>query len=247
MSYTGIVLLAVGALALASSGGVMAQTDSAPRAAGFRQRLITVTGDGEVRLKPDQVSINLGVEERGQDIPALRKAAAEKAQSAIRAIKALGVKDNEIQTSRLSVRREWIQEPNKPPTKYLWVLSNSVNVTTSQVDKAGDLLDAVVKAGFNDVNGPSFSLKDPSAARTEALVAALKNARDKADALAKVGGVTISAVESVTESGSIQPPQPVYRGEMAMMRMAGDTGAPTPVETGEIVVSANLTAAYRIQ
>lgn len=246
MNNRGFTSVAICALTLAVVGGAGAQTDVSPRGTAARQRLITVTGTGEVRLKPDQLGMTVGIEERGQDIPALRRAAAEKAQAAIRAIKALGVKDSEIQTSRLSIRREWIQEPNKPPTRFTWVLSNAVTVTTGQVDKAGELLDAVVKAGFNDVSGPSFSLKDPSAARTEALVAALRNAREKADALAKVGGVTITALESVTEAGSIQP-QPVYRGEMAMMRAGADVGPATPVESGEVTVGAGVTAAYRIQ
>jgi uncharacterized protein YggE len=247
MQNHGFMTVAAFALALAVAGGAGAQTDVSPRGAAARQRLITVTGTGEVRLKPDQLGMTLGIEERGQDIPTMRKAAAEKAQTAIRAIKALGVKDSEIQTSRLNLRREWIQEPNKPPTKFLWVLSNAVTVKTAQVDKAGELLDAVVKAGFNDVNGPYFSLSDPSAARTEALVAALRNAREKADALAKVGGVTIAALESVTEAGSVTP-QPLYGGEMAMMRAAAaDVGPATPVEAGEVTISASLTAAYRIQ
>jgi len=250
-------MLAAGALMMAAplAAPAMAQdTGSADRRDRMEMpRLITVTGQAEIRRKPDIVTLNVGIEERGTDVRAMRDEAAKKAQAAIQALISAGVRREDIQTAQFTIRREWEQDPDpeprpanyRPRGRWIFVLNNTVSVRTTMVDKAGDLLDAVVRAGFNNVNGPYFALEDDAAAQREALEMAVREARSKADVIAKATGVTIRGVESVTEGGAMPPPRP-----MMMERFAGaavmDKAPSTPIESGEIVVSSSVSASFRI-
>jgi uncharacterized protein YggE len=246
------MMLALGGLLLAASGPAMAQERvMAPRGGAAMMQRITVTGHGEVRRAPDLVTLSLGVEERGPDVAGPRQRAAQKAQAAIQALLKAGVKREDIQTSNFSIGRQWEQDPTQQANsgtdkrigRYVFVVQNTVSVRTPMVDKAGDLLDAVVQAGFNDINGPSFELKDNAEAQRAALTAAIEDARAKADAAASAAGVRISGLESVTENGSsMPPPRPMY---MAKMAGASADFASTPIESGQITVSEDVTASFR--
>lgn len=241
----GIGMAALAALAVSPAGA----QDARDRGNREEPRLITVSGQAEIRLKPDLITLSIGVEERGEDVAGPRTRAAAKAQDIIRALTARGVKQSEIQTSRFSVNRQWEQEPNvaadrdgRMRGKWVIVVANTVTVRTEQIDKAGDLLDAAVAAGSNNINGPFFGLKDDENAKRDALAAAVANARAKADVVAKASGVTIVGLQSLSEGASYSP-----RPMMRMEAFAGDMGsAPsTPIESGEVVVSSNVTAAFR--
>jgi uncharacterized protein YggE len=244
--------LFLGGLALAAMAPARAQDRMMPpRGGAAMMQRITVTGHGEVRRAPDLVTLSLGVEERGPDVAGPRQRAAQKAQNAIQALLKAGVKREDIQTSNFSVSRQWEQDPTpqassgttQPSGKYVFVVRNTVSVRTPMVDKAGDLLDAVVKAGFNDINGPSFELKDNAEAQRAALTAAIEDARAKADAAASAAGVKVSGLESVTENGSsMPPPRPMY---MAKMAGASADFASTPIEGGQITVSEDVTVSFR--
>ena len=241
------------AILIAATGLVYAPSVRAQVQATTREpvRLITVSGQAELRRKPDQVSLSLGVEERGADVAGPRQRAAQKAQAALRALLALGVNEADIQTSNYSISRQWEQDPNErvmpnvnPKGRWVFVVSNTVTVRTPMVEKAGDLFDAVVKAGFNNVSGPYFELKNDEPARMEALEAATKNARAKADAIARGAGVRISSLETINESGSYSPPPMPYA--MASRGMADQANeASTPVQSGMITITANVSASFR--
>lgn len=244
-------MLAAGGLVLAACAPSMAQGGMGRGGMMTMGQKITVTGHAEVRRAPDMVTLSLGVEERGPDVAGPRQQAARKAQDAIQALLKAGVKREDIQTSNFSISRQWEQDPNPEPSsgtnqprgKYVFVVRNTVNVRTPMVDKAGDLLDAVVKAGFNDINGPYFELKDNAEAEREALRAAIKDARAKADAAADAAGVKITGLESLTESGSAPPPMPRYA--MAMKAGGAADFASTPIESGMVTVTADVTATFR--
>jgi len=247
-----LTMLALSGLMLAASAPAMAQERPQPRPGGGAAQRITVTGHGEVRRAPDLVTLSLGVEERGPDVAGPRQRAAQKAQEAIQALLKAGVKREDIQTSNFSISRQWEQDPtpqassgtNRQAGRYVFVVRNTVSVRTPMVEKAGDLLDTVVKAGFNDINGPYFELKDNLEAQRAALKAAVQDARAKADTVADAAGVRITGIESVTESGSA-PPVPMPRFAMSKMAGAAEDFASTPIESGMVTVTADVSASFR--
>jgi uncharacterized protein len=244
------VALAAAALTMLVPSAALAQVMEPP-VQREAPRLISVNGQAEIRLEPNIVTLGIGVEERGPDVAGPRNRAAEKMQAIIQRLRALGVQPEEIQTSRFTVNRVWEPDPVQPrpgerqPGRFVFVVSNVVTVRTTLLDRAGDLLDAAITAGANVVNGPFFALRDDREPRRQALEQALVNAREKADALARVAGVQIVGVQSITEGGVHFPPPGPPMGRAMMAMEAADM--PTPIETGQIVITATVSAQYRLE
>jgi uncharacterized protein YggE len=104
------------------------------------------------------------------------------------------------------------------------------------------VLDALVSSGSNQIDNISFSIRDTKALLAQARVAAVKDAFDRAQTYAKAAGVTLGAIKSISESGGVYQPRPMYRME-AMVAAA----PPPPVAGGEESVTANVTITWEIQ
>jgi uncharacterized protein YggE len=117
--------------------------------------------------------------------------------------------------------------------------SNVVTIRARDLDRLGALLDAVVTTGANQLNSLTFGLSDPQPATDEARKRAVADARARAALYAEAAGVALGPILSITEGGGYQPPQPMYRRELAM-----DAGV--PVAGGEVSVSASVTITYAI-
>ncbi len=206
-------------------------------------RTLSVSGTGRVNAVPDVADISLGVFETAKEAAAASQKAAASMDSVVQALLAMGVDEKDIQTTsiNLSARYDW----NKEPAEIVgWEARNMVNVTVRDMEAVGDVVDAVVGAGSNQINGISFRVEDPTEAQALARTAAVEDARAKADQLAADAGVEIVGIVSISESGA-QPPQPIYMAR-AEMAMAADAGASTPVLPGEVELSVNVYLVYEI-
>jgi uncharacterized protein YggE len=220
--------------------------------------LISASGRGEVRVKPDVIFMTIGVQERGPDVAGPRDRAAKKVNAIVVALRSAGVEETEIQTSRFSVSRLWeaLNDQNQPVEyggpgnkgHFVFQVTNSVSVRTGLLEKAGDMLDAVVKAGANDINGPTFGLKDGAPQVKQALTDAVKDARAKAETMATAAGVKITGLDHLSEQGTNVPSAEESGGMMMYKGRAMNASAQsTPISAGEVVVSANVTAEFRFE
>jgi uncharacterized protein YggE len=207
---------------------------------------------------PDVISLSIGVQERGADVAGPRERAAKKVTAIVAALKSAGVKEAEIQTAQYNVSRVWeALDAQGQPTEfggpqnkghYVFQVTNAVSVRTELLAKAGEILDAVVKAGANDIAGPSFGLKDGAPQAKEALTKAVKDARDKAETMADAADVRIAGVDQIREQGTEIPDADVYAGNVAMKTSwAFGSATPTPINAGEVVVSASVSVDFRFQ
>ena len=100
--------------------------------------------------------------------------------------------------------------PKGSSTKIVgYIISEQVQVTVRDLDKAGDVVDAATAKGATDVNGISFELADPAKAQDDARAAAVTAARTSAQAMASAAHVTLGAVVSISDASA---PTPIYYG-----------------------------------
>src|SRR4029453_19064501 len=121
-----------------------------------------------------------------------------------------------------------------------YTASSSVHATVRDIGKAGSFVDAAVKAGANQVYGPSLRVSDNTAQYRAAVDAAMDDARARAQALATKAGVTLGGPGAIVESGGGYP-VPMYDRAMA----AGAEEA-VPIEPGVNQISATLTVTFAI-
>ena len=121
-------------------------------------------------------------------------------------------------------------------------MSNSVSAKVRDINATGKVVDDAVNAGGNDVQiqGISFTIDKPDDLQRQAREQAIADARDKADTLAKAGGVSLGDAISITEGGGVQPVQ-------ASPAAASGPAAQTPIQPGEldVTVTVNVTWAIR--
>lgn len=220
-------LLATGPLRSVSAGSAV----GAPVRQATTNHTLTVTGTGSINVKPDMARLSLGVETRASDAQAASTANASAMTAVINAVEAQGVPANKIRTSVVSI--------NFDEQKAVYVADNQVTVTIDDVSKVGAVLDAGVKAGANRSWGIDFGLQDQTAADAQALQAAIKNARSRADTMATALGVTITGVGSAQASSYTTPPVPY-----AAPVRAPASSASTPVVAGDIPIQATVTVVY---
>ena len=143
----------------------------------------------------------------------------------------------EIQTSGYSLQPMRVYRENQPPTISGYEARNSVTLTTSELPKLGNIIDAASQAGSNDISGISFTLRKDRPARDTALQEATREALSKARVMAQALGGRVVGIVEVNEEGFQRPPQPVYQADAFMAKRDAVT---TPVEIGSLDITSRV-------
>lgn len=205
--------------------------------------LLTVSGQGEAAAKPDMATVRIGTVSEADTAAAALTENSTELQAVIDQVKSAGVEPRDIQTSGFSVSPRYADQRNSSTERHIvgYVVSNAVTVRIRKLDGLGALLDTLVKAGANDIGGIQFAISDTSELKDTARIAAIADAKHKAEIYAKAAGVELGAIRAIDEGGvDIPRPQP-------MMRMEAMASAPMPVEAGEETVSARVRLVFEIQ
>lgn len=229
-----IALAASTALVLA--GPVLAQPDNGDRPLcppGLAR--LTVTGTGESRVAPDMASIQMGVTTQGPGAAeAMRQNSARQA-AVIAALAGAGIEQADIQTSGLNLNPVMDYGEGRAPTVTGYQASNMVTVRVRDVPRLGEVLDTIVSAGANEINGITFLRDDNAAAQDDARRAAVEDARHKAGVLAEAAGLTLGPVLVIRDSAVAEGPRPM----MMEARAAADSAA-VPIAAGDIATTATV-------
>ncbi|HJE92989.1 SIMPL domain-containing protein [Anaerotignum lactatifermentans] len=212
---------------------------------------ITVNGQGILKVAPDVATIHVTVEKTAKTAAQAQKDVNEELTDVIAAMKALGVTDEDIVTSHISVYPSYrYDEKTDKQVLENYQAYTSVNVTTNDVDNAGKYVDAALNAGATGTNGVTFSLEKPETYYNQALTEAVKAAQSSATAIAQAYGKPLGQVVSVVENSrntSTSYKEMNYGAEEAMVMDAMATGSAnrnTNISYEDIEVSANITAVY---
>lgn len=203
---------------------------------------IEVDGSGETRTSPDTADLDLAIETQAKTAEAAATLNAMLATKVIDALKSkLGTK-GKVTTGGYSLDPEYDQRPSEKPRIIGYNAQNTVTVHTGALDLVGALIDSAIAAGANRVNSLSFSVKDNTKARTEAIAIATRDAHAQADALASALGVKLGKVLKASTVSEVRP-IPVRMGRA----MAMSANVATPVEPGEITVPATVSLTFEIE
>ena len=200
---------------------------------------ITMTGHGEIKAAPDTATINAGVTSNAATAAAALSANSARMTQVFDALRKLGIPDRDIQTAGFSVSPQYTNGDNNNPRRLTgYMVSNDVNVRLQDVTRTGAVLDTLVGAGANQMNGIGFEIANPAPVLEKARIQAVADARARAATYAQAAGVTLGPIVSISEGGGETAPRPMFR----MMAMA----APTPIAPGEQSVTADVTVVWEI-
>jgi uncharacterized protein YggE len=208
---------------------------------------ITVVGYGSVRLEPDIARVSIGIETMAETISDAVDENKDKMEAILVALEEAGISEKDIQTMHYSVQLDRYAEPmprvesTTEESTPQYRVSNQVNVIIRDLEQVGDVLDAVIDAGANNIWGVSFSLDDPAAGQSDARAGAIDDARARAEALAELSGIELGPVMAVSEivGGGISPMPAVM-----VERAASGAGSISP---GELEVTYQVQVTYFIE
>jgi uncharacterized protein YggE len=203
-------------------------------------RTLTMSGHGEVQAVPDTAIVNTGVTSSGATAAAALATNNTRTKGVFTALTALGVADRDIQTTGFNVAPQYTEAPNQPRRLTGYQASNQISVRLSDVTRAGAVIDALVNAGANEMNGVSFAIRDSDPLLAQAREKAVADARSRAETYAKAAGVDLGSILSISEGGAVEAPRPMYR----MVESVVVTGS--RIAAGQQSVTADVTIVWEI-
>lgn len=204
-------------------------------------RTLSMSGHGEVQAAPDQAQVTAGVTTAAPTAAAALSANTARMKTVFAALEKMGVPERNIQTVNFSVSPQYTNgADNQPPRLTGYQVSNDVSLRLDNVGRLGAALDALVGAGANQMNGISFSIRDPAPLLDKARADAVANARARAQTYARAAGVTLGPILSISEGGG-DAPRPLYKAVMMSAARA------VPVAAGEESVTADVAMVWEIQ
>ncbi|MCS6993042.1 MAG: SIMPL domain-containing protein [Anaerolineales bacterium] len=211
--------------------------------ASSNQRVLSVSGTGQVFLQPDMAYIFIGVtteSESATDAVARNNA---DTQRLLDTLKAAGVAEADLRTSNFSIWQNTPYGPDGLPGKPVYRVDNTVYVTVRDLSKLGNLLDAAVRAGANSINSIQFDVADKTQALSQARKAAVEAARKQAEELAQATGVQLGNIQNIQYYDST----PVLYTEKGMGGGGDAAAIAVPINPGQLQITATVTISYEIK
>jgi len=237
-------LASVATASLAAAGALGAQQQPAQLVLPAQTPQIVTSGRGETRIAPDRAIVTVTVVTQAATAAAAGAANAKQTTATIAALRAAGLAADEVTTTGYSVNPDYQYGPNSKPKITGYTARNTVRADVKKIDQTGKIIDAALAGGANEVGGVEFRASNVDSARRESLAKAVAIACGDAAAMARAVGA--SAGQAIELSTVFEgPPRPMM--ELQMARVAAASDVPTPINPGEFVVAATVTARWPLQ
>jgi len=158
-------------------------------------------------------------------------------------VKSFGIPEKDIKTQTINIyqQTESYYEGSRRKTRPgQWSVSNTLQITLRDVDRASELSELLGKSGATNIYGPNFYTDETTSLEADLLKQAFKNAQEKAEKIAQASGKKLGKAISVTESGST-PYSPIRAEGL------GGGGGGMPVEPGTSTIRNQVTAVFEIK
>ncbi|WP_347156721.1 SIMPL domain-containing protein [Pontibacter chitinilyticus] len=208
--------------------------------------LVNVNGVGEVKVQPDEVLLNFGVEMRDKSLDQARKQTDAKAAAIINYLKKQGVEARHIQTSYVNVQPIYNGDAYGKTSPDFYMAQKSMTVLVKKLDKFDQILAGLYAEGVNRVDGISFQVADLEKYKAEARKRAVNDAKRKATALTSELGAKLGRVYTINEAGyNDGGPRPMY-AKVMMESASSDMSGPS-IAGGEVMVTSNVSVSFVIE
>jgi len=218
---------------------------------------IWVSGQGTISVEPDLALLDIGVETRAANVSDANNQASMAMDAVIKALKARGVKDEDIQTNRFSIypRYDYVEEEVDGIRSGREVLvgyrvRNNATVKLRDLDAVGAVIGDVVTAGGDNVriSDISFTLEDPKPKMAELREMAVADAKAKAEHLAELSEVSVGRLIYISEGAAAPSVRDFARESLGLGYAFPASAALTApsISGGEVTLSLSVQAGFAI-
>lgn len=203
------------------------------------QLTLTVNGEGEVSVMPDQAEITLGVVTEAETVGEAQQNNNEIFSAVIESIKDLGIEEEQIQTItyRIEPRYDFVDGVQQFRA---YEVTHIIKIRIEDITQAGTVIDTAVENGANVINSIQFTVADSTILYREALQLAIEDAKGKALAITETLNVSLN-----------ETPQKIIErsGDVAVRMYDGATfsAQATPIQAGTVSIRASIEAVFSYQ
>ncbi len=219
-----------------------------------RPRLITVTGNAEVMVVPDEIVITLGVETCKKDLNSAKTENDKRIQKVINAAEKNGIDRKHIRTDFMNIEPQYDYKYENSRAFIGYIVRQSIVMTLRDTSTFEGVLGDALEAGANFVQDIQFRTTELRKHKDEARILAVKAAREKANDLAGELGQKVGKPYSIEEIPSGNQPWnhlSLQRGggmiQNITMDEAGSAGSHATIALGQIKISAMVAVSFELE
>lgn len=203
------------------------------------QPTVDVSGEGIVRVVPDEVTITVSVENEGKEAKALKQKNDATINEVLQFLKGQKIDEKYITTQYVRLNKNY----NYNTKTYSYNASQTLSVVLKDLSKYETVMNGLVESGVNRIGGIAFASSKKESLEAEARIKAMQDAKKKATAYAQALDQTIGKAVSISEfQPQINNPGPMYK--MAMSMDAESGGGQQTLSPGELEIIARVNVRF---
>ena len=203
------------------------------------QPTIEVMGVGIVKVTPDEVTIKVQVEHKGQSPKELKQKNDFIINDVLAFIKSMNIADKQVQTEYVRLNKNYDYQTKT----YNYLANQSVSIYLKDLKIYESLMNGLMERGINRIDGISFSTSKIKELKSQARIKAMQNAKMKAEEYTKVLNQSIGKAVLITEFNNTN-----YQGQVntKRMMMSSDTSGmeQQTIAVGEIEVVTKVNVSF---
>lgn len=204
-------------------------------------KIVKMAGTAELKVTPDQAVIELGVEHQSATAKIAKVAVANASRKILAAIKELNIEDKDVQTTYLYLQPMIDYRKGLRITNF--TAEQSLSVTVRDLSKLDAVMDAVLSAGANRIEGIEYRSSELRKYKDQARDEAARAAREKAEDLAKALGDQIGKTFSIEELPQTEGYYG-FSGGPAANNMEDKRSLTPSTAPGELTVKASVVVSF---
>lgn len=205
--------------------------------------LINVSGEGKIKVVPDQAAVSFAIETKGSKAADVKKENDSKMDAVLKFIKKMTIAKEDYQTQRVTLYPNYDYEKKKNN----YMATQSVTILLKNLNIYEVLMDGLVDLGINRIDNVEFKSSKMEQLQSDARKLAMKNAKAKAEDFVSMTNQKVGKAMTISDNSQVYyPTRPMY--EMKTMAMANDSGAPKEtLAAGEIEIVVNVTVSFVLE
>jgi hypothetical protein len=203
---------------------------------------INVSGEGKVKVVPDQATLAVTVETKGNNAKDVKKQNDEKIEAVLKYMKKMNLAPADYKTQRVSLNPQYDYEKKK----HSYNATQTIEILVRDLSKYDELMEGLVNQGINRIDAVTFQSSKLAQYQSEARKLAMKEAKVKAEDYVSVFGQKVGRALTITDNSQTYFPQPMYTA-MKTMEISDASASRQTLAVGEINIIANVTVSFILE
>lgn len=204
--------------------------------------MINVSGEGKVKVAPDQASISISIETKGTKAEDVKLENDKKMDAILKFIKNSNIAKEDFQTQRISLNPNYDYDKKK----YNYVATQSVQILLKDLSKYDTLMEGLVNEGINRIDNVEFKSSKMEQLQSETRKLAIKDAKAKAEDFVSVLGQKVGKAILISDNSQSYHPQPRVYAMKASMAM-DESATKETLAIGEIEITSNVNVNFVLE